>query len=90
MMRSEAVVAGETRYLALHQPEPEGGCTVTCPTLPGLVGYGATLDEARAMAADAVAGYVACPLEDGEPVAPNDVAEEPSVVEPVRVRLLAG
>ncbi len=89
MMRSEPVVAGEIRYLALYQPEPEGGYTVTCPALPGLVSYGATLDEARAMAADAVAGYVACLLEDGEPVPPSDVAEEPPVVEPVRVRLPA-
>ena len=56
MMRGEPVVAGEVRYLAIYQPEPKGGYTVTCPSLPGLVSYGATLDDARAMAADAVAG----------------------------------
>ena len=89
MMRSEPVIAGEIRYLALYQPEAEGGYTMTCPALPGPVSYGVTLDEARAMPADAVAGHVACLLEDGEPAPPRDVAEEPSVVEPVRVRCAA-
>jgi hypothetical protein len=41
------------------------------------------------MAADAVAGYVTCLLEDGEPVPPSDIAGEPPVVEPARVRLPA-
>jgi antitoxin HicB len=48
---------------------------VTCPSLPGLVTEGDTLDEARAMAADAICGYIESlakaglpiPLEDPEP-----------------------
>jgi len=60
----------EHRYTILLQPEPEGGFTVVCPALPGLVTYGATLDEARAMAADAIEGYLACLREDNEPASP--------------------
>lgn len=68
----EPIGRGEVSYLVLLQPEPEGGFTVTCPALPGLVSYGASLDEARAMAADAIVGYIECLREDGEPVPPTD------------------
>src|SRR4051794_2399883 len=56
----EPVILTERTYSVLFQPEPEGGFTVTCPSLPGLVSYGATLEEARAMARDAIAGYLEC------------------------------
>ena len=39
------MAAAAFTYTVLLQPEPEGGYTVTCPALPGLVTYGATLDE---------------------------------------------
>ncbi len=41
-------------YRILLRNEPEGGYTVTVPSLPGCVTYGATLEEARAMAKEAV------------------------------------
>jgi predicted RNase H-like HicB family nuclease len=63
----------------LLQPEPEGGYTVTCPALPGLVTYGETLDDARAMAADAIQGYIDCLREDGEPIPESDPAPAPFV-----------
>jgi predicted RNase H-like HicB family nuclease len=50
---------------------------VTCPTLPGLVSYGASLEEARAMAADAIRGYIECLREDGEPIPESDPAPLP-------------
>ena len=68
MRRKESVSAAAYAYTVLLQPEPEGGYTVTCAALPGLVTYGATLEEARAMAADAIRGYVECLREDGEPI----------------------
>ena len=55
----------------LLQPEPEGGYTVTCPALPGLVtdgglrggaGYGGRRDQ----------GYIECLREDGEPIPESD------------------
>lgn len=36
-------------YTFVFNPEPEGGYTVTCPALPGLVTYGDTLGQAREM-----------------------------------------
>jgi antitoxin HicB len=41
-------------YRILLRKEPEGGYTVTVPSLPGCVTYGETLEEARAMAKEAV------------------------------------
>jgi predicted RNase H-like HicB family nuclease len=56
MRRKESVSAAAYTYTVPLQPEAEGGYTVTCPTLPGLVTYGETLEEARAMAATAIRG----------------------------------
>ena len=50
---------------------------MTCPALPGLVTYGASLEEARAMAADAIRGYIECLREDGEPIPESDPAPLP-------------
>jgi antitoxin HicB len=79
MRRKESVSAAAYTYTVLLQPEPEGGYTVTCPTLPGLVTYGATLEEARAMAADAIRGYIECLQEDGDPIPDSDPPPAPLV-----------
>jgi hypothetical protein len=55
MSRSEPVTAAECICTVLFQPEPEGGFTVTCPTLPGLVTCGETVEQALT----AVTGQVA-------------------------------
>ena len=59
-------------YTFVFNPEPEGGFTVTCPALPGLVTYGETLDEARAMARDAMQGLIEVMTEQGEPIPESD------------------
>lgn len=46
-------------YQIMLRPEPEGGFTVTVPSLPGCVTYGKTLEEARDMAKDAITAYLA-------------------------------
>ena len=40
------------------RPQPEGGFTALVPALLGCVTYRRTLDEAKKMAEDAIAGYV--------------------------------
>ena len=55
-------------YTFVFNPEPEGGYTVTCPALPGLVTYGETLEEARRMARDAMEGLIDVMIENGEPI----------------------
>jgi antitoxin HicB len=87
MRRNESVSAAARTYTLLLQPEAEGGYTVTCPTLPGLVTYGETLEEARAMAADAIRGYIECLREDGEPIPESDPPTAPLVD---RVSVTAG
>lgn len=50
------------RYTVVLSPEPEGSAwNVTVPALPGCFTFGATVEEALAMARDAVAAYL-----DGE------------------------
>jgi len=59
----------------VFQPEPEGGYTVTCPALPGLVTYGETLAEAKEMALDAMNGLIEVMLEMGEAIPQSDTPE---------------
>jgi antitoxin HicB len=90
MARRKPVAGAEHTYNVLLQPEPEGGYTVTCPSLPGLVTYGETLEEARTMAIEAVEAYLESLQLDDEPIPESDVVEPRPLIEPVRVRLEHG
>jgi len=52
----------------LDPDEEEGGYTVTVPALPGCVTRGDTLEEAIAMARDAIRGYLEVLVKDGQPI----------------------
>lgn len=67
---------GEYSYTVLFEPAEEGGYVVTCPALPGVVTQGESLEEARAMAADAIRGYLESLTKDGLPI-PSDTTPEP-------------
>ncbi len=57
------------RYTILLDPDPEDGSyTVTVPALPGIVTQGRDLDEAIAMAKDAIRCHINGLLKDGEPI----------------------
>ncbi|WP_253489670.1 type II toxin-antitoxin system HicB family antitoxin [Methanocalculus alkaliphilus] len=43
----ECMVRRSLNYRILHRREPDGGYTVTLPTLPGCVTFGETVDEAQ-------------------------------------------
>jgi antitoxin HicB len=59
----------EYRYTIILHPEPEaGGYSVSVPALPGCLTQGDTLEEAIAMARDAVRLYIESLIADGEPV----------------------
>lgn len=59
----------------LHK-EPEGGFTVTVPSLPGCITYGETLEEAKQMAREAIELYIESLREHGEDIpTENDVLE---------------
>ncbi len=48
----------ERRYIVKFKPAEEGGYVVTVPSLPGLVTYGETLEEAKEMAKDAIICHI--------------------------------
>jgi antitoxin HicB len=59
----------EYQYTIILDPDPEeGGYAVTVPTFPGCVTQGETLEEAIAMAKDAIHLYIETLIADGEPV----------------------
>ena len=59
----------EYQYTIILDPDPEeGGYTVTVPALPGCVTQGETIEEAIAMAKDAIRLYIETFIADGEPV----------------------
>lgn len=67
-------------FTVVMTPDETGGYVVTCPALPGLVTEGDTLEEARAMAADAIKGYLESLRKDGEPIPiDNSITEEVAV-----------
>lgn len=59
----------EYRYTILLHPDAEqGGYTVTVPALPGCITEGDTLEEAIAMAKEAINLYIESLIDDGEPI----------------------
>lgn len=59
-----------TYKIHLHK-EPEGGFTVSVPVLPGCITYGKDVDEAIAMAKEAIELYIEELQERGETI-PDD------------------
>ena len=55
-------------YRILLNREPEGGYTVTVPALPGCITYGENVDEAIAMAKEAIELYIESLVEHNEPI----------------------
>lgn len=58
-------------YKILLHKEPTGGFTVTVPVLPGCITYGEDVDEAIAMAKEAIQLYIEELKERGE-IIPDD------------------
>lgn len=60
-------------YTIVVEQEPEGRYMVSVPVLPGCFTQGATLDECRERAVEAIAVHIAGLEADGEPV-PEETA----------------
>ncbi len=67
-MRKKAEAVQELSYRIIFRPEPEGGFTVTVPALPGCVTYGETIEEAKAMAREAIELYLKSMEKHGDPI----------------------
>ena len=66
-----------TTYIALLRKDPDSDFGVDFPDFPGCITAGSTLEEARTMAREALAGHIACMAELGQPI------PEPSSLEAV-------
>lgn len=53
-------------YTVYFEPLAEGGYQVVFPAIPEIITYGASLEEARRMAADALRCHLEGLLKDGE------------------------
>jgi antitoxin HicB len=88
MARKERITREAYTYTVLLEPDEEaGGYVVTCPALPGLVTEGDTLEEARAMAEDAIRAYLESLRKDGLPLPPGDERTTLPIADKVTVRL---
>jgi predicted RNase H-like HicB family nuclease len=67
-------------YIALLRKDPDSDYGVEFPDFPGCVTAGATLEEARRMAQEALAFHVEGMLEDGDPI------PEPSTLDQIAAR----
>ena len=47
------------------QSEPEGGYTISVPSLPGCISYGSTFEEAVEMIKDAMSGWLLVAHQEG-------------------------
>jgi antitoxin HicB len=56
------------RYKILLRKEENGTYTVIVPSLPGCLTFGHTVEEALAMAKEAIEGFIECMIARGEDV----------------------
>ncbi len=68
------------QYIALIHKDADSDYGVSFPDLPGVISAGSTLDEARAMAAEALAFHLKGMTEDGEAI------PEPSSLKDIMAR----
>jgi antitoxin HicB len=88
MTQAKAVDLQEYTFTVVFEPDEEvGGFVATCPALPGLVTEGDTLEEARAMAADAIRGYLESLANHGQPIPRGEFDASGSIREEVTVKL---
>lgn len=66
-------------YRILLTKEPEGGYTVTVPTLPGCITFGESIDEAVSMAKEAIELYLESLVAHGEIIPTEENTFEYSV-----------
>jgi antitoxin HicB len=77
-------MARHLTYTIHLQPLPEGGYFVTVPALPGCMTQADTYEQAVEMAKEAIEGYIAVLLEDGDPI---PMESEPPTTVAVGVRV---
>jgi antitoxin HicB len=87
MDQGETVKTVEAHYLCTFRPEPEGGYTVRCPSFPEIVSYGATLEEARRRAGEAIELCIEVYRDEGRPLPTPNEAPRRTLREIVPIKL---
>jgi antitoxin HicB len=89
MTRREKIAARRCAYTVVFEPEPEGGYTVICPALRGLVTYGESLAEARRNALEAIEAYLESLQKAGDPIPPGEPVRRGTLREAITIKLPA-
>jgi len=87
MKKDEGISTLNTQYVCTFQPDPDGGYSVRCPAFPELISHGATLEEAQAVAREALELCVETYLDEGRSLPPSDVDPRTTIKEIVPVKL---
>ena len=87
MKRKEPIKTVNAQYVCTFRPEPEGGYTVRCAAFPELVTNGRTLEEARAMAREALELCLEVYRDEGRPIPVSDADPQKTVREVIPVKL---
>ncbi len=70
MAKHSKIYSTILRFPIVLQEEPEGGFTVTVPSLPGCITFGKNLAEAKKMVKEAIELYLEDMSADGESISP--------------------
>ena len=87
MKRKETIRTIHAQYVCTFRPEREGGYTVRCTAFPEIVSYGASLEEARRNAREAIELCLEVYQEKGWPVPPSEADPRKTIKEMVPVKL---
>jgi predicted RNase H-like HicB family nuclease len=69
------------KYTVIFEPAEEGGYVVHVPALPGLVTEGDTLEDAKAMALDAIRCHLQSLLSRNQPIPEDFLQMKPLIAE---------
>jgi antitoxin HicB len=84
-INSKEGVVSEHGYTVIYEPLTDGGFQVIVPALAGLVSFGRTIEEARAMAQDAITCHLKGLLKDGEEIPEDPFAAGQPITEELKV-----
>jgi predicted RNase H-like HicB family nuclease len=87
MKREERVKTVHAQYVCTFRPEPEGGYTVRCSAFPEIVIHGASLDEARRNAREAIELCLEVYQEKGWALPPSEADPRKTIKEMIPVKL---
>lgn len=79
----------EYNYTVFFEPMEEGGYNVVVPAIPEICTHGGTIEDARAMAQDAIRCYLESAAQLGEAIPADVVIKREPIVEHLAVRLEA-